>query len=92
MQRSKPKFGFKNPTRKEVLGLNLHQLEALAIKHSATDITATFLIENGIVKKNQHYKILGYGELTKKLSVHAYAFSKKAEEIIQSTGGTIHHL
>jgi len=45
------------------------------------------LIENGLVSKNDHVKILGRGKLTVKLEVNAHSFSKSAITAIESNGG-----
>ena len=54
-----------------------------------TVVTKELLIESGLVKKElDGIKILGNGELTKKLTVTANQFSKSAEEAIKAVGGT----
>lgn len=88
LQRRVPKFGFKNPNRKEYHGINLDTLENLAAQHKVTEINAEFLREKSIVGKNDLVKILGRGELKSKLSVEAHAFSKSAKEAIESKGGS----
>jgi len=88
LQRRVPKFGFKNPNRKEFHGINLDTLEALATQHKVTEITAEFLVERSIVGKKDLIKILGRGELKSKLSVEAHAFSKTAMAAIESKGGS----
>ncbi|MEQ9187998.1 MAG: 50S ribosomal protein L15 [Cryomorphaceae bacterium] len=88
LQRRVPKFGFKNPNRKEFHGINLDTLEGLAELHKVTEITAAFLRERSIVGKKDLIKILGRGELKSKLSVEAHAFSKTAKEAIEAKGGS----
>jgi large subunit ribosomal protein L15 len=81
-----PKRGFKNRNRKEIIAVNVQALERFA---DGTTVTAETLKEAGIVKNPRDgVKILGYGELTKKLDVKAHAFSAKAKEIIEANGGT----
>jgi large subunit ribosomal protein L15 len=81
-----PKRGFKNRNRKEIIGINVKELERF--ENGAT-VTVATLKEAGIVKNSRDgVKILGYGELTKKLDVKAHAFSAKAKEIIEANGGT----
>lgn len=86
LYRRLPKRGFKNRNRKEIVGINLGALEVFD-NDSTVDVQA--LIEKGIVKNPRDgVKILGNGELTKKLNVKADAFSASAMEKIQALGGT----
>jgi large subunit ribosomal protein L15 len=81
-----PKRGFKNRNRKEFVAVNVKALERF---DDGTTVTVATLKEAGIVKNPRDgVKILGYGELTKKLDVKAHAFSAKAKEIIEANGGT----
>lgn len=52
------------------------------------EVTLEKLLEKGLVKKGMPVKILGDGELTKRLVVKAHAFSKSAREKIEKAGGT----
>lgn len=52
-------------------------------------VLPAMLVEKGLVRKNMPVKILGDGSLTKKLTVHAHAFSASAEDKIKKAGGTI---
>ena len=80
-----PKRGFTNRNTKEIVGINVSALEAF--ENDAVVSVAT-LIEKGIVKNPRDgVKILGNGELTKKLTVKANAFSKSAVEKIEALGG-----
>jgi len=88
LQRRVPKFGFKNINRKEYKGINISTLQALAEKKNITSIDVQTLIDAGLVSKNDLVKILGNGELKLKLDVKAHAFSKSAENAIQSLQGT----
>ncbi len=88
LQRRVPKFGFKNPNRKEFHGINLDTLQALADQYKTTEINADFLVEKSIVGKKDLIKVLGRGELSAKLSVEVHAFSKTAKEAIESKGGS----
>jgi large subunit ribosomal protein L15 len=88
LQRRVPKFGFKNPNRKEYHGINLDTLENLVEQHKVSEINAEFLREKSIIGKNDLVKILGRGELKSKLTVEAHAFSKTAKEAIESKGGS----
>ena len=81
-----PKRGFTNRNSLEIVGINLKALESF---EDGSVITIDSLIESGIVKNPKDgVKILGNGELTKKLTVKANAFSAKAQEKIEALGGT----
>ena len=85
LYRRLPKRGFKNRNRKEIVGINISALEVFD-NDSTVDVQA--LMEKGIVKNpGDGVKILGNGELTKKLNVKANAFSASASEKIQALGG-----
>ena len=85
LHRRLPKRGFTNIFRKEYAIVNLSRLEAL--EGSTFDPGA--LLELGVIKKLNHgLKILGSGELTRKITVKAHVFSKSALEKIQKAGGT----
>ena len=85
-----PKFGVRktHKNRKTVYAaVNLFRLES-SFKDGET-VNAATLIEKGIIKNEfDGVKILAKGELTKKLTVEAKAFSGKAKEAIESVGGT----
>ena len=89
LQRRVPKGGFKNINRVEYKAINVAVLEALAEKNNLEKITVADLLQAGMVRKNQLVKILGQGQLSRKVEVEAHAFSKKAEEIITAAGGSI---
>ncbi len=81
-----PKRGFTNRNSLEIVGINLKALESF---EDGAVVTVDSLIESGIVKNPKDgVKILGNGELTKKLTVKANAFSAKAQEKIEALGGT----
>ncbi len=80
-----PKRGFTNRNSKEIIGINVSALEVF---ENDTVVTIEALIEAGIVKNPRDgVKILGNGELTKKLTVQANAFSAGAVEKIEALGG-----
>ena len=82
-----PKRGFKCPSHLEIAGINLGLLNDRFEDGAVVDIDA--LIEAGIIKNPRDgVKILGNGELTKKLTVKANAFSASAKEKIEAIGGT----
>lgn len=82
-----PKRGFTNINRKEYAVVNVELLNRF---EDGAEVTPVALIEAGIVKNEKAgIKVLGNGELTKKLSVKAAKFSKTAEEAIVAAGGSI---
>lgn len=88
LQRTSPKFGFKNINRKEYRVVNLDTLQILAEKLKITDITPEVMKENGLAPKNALIKILGKGTLTVKINVSANAFSESAKKAITEAQGT----
>ena len=86
LYRRLPKRGFTNINTKEIVAVNLNVLERFE-DGATVDVNA--LIEAGIIKNPRDgVKILGNGELTKKLNVKADAFSASAKEKIEALGGT----
>ena len=80
-----PKRGFTNRNSKEIIGINISALERFE-NDAVVDVNT--LIEVGIVSNPRDgVKILGNGELTKKLTVKANAFSASAKEKIEALGG-----
>ena len=84
-----PKFGFKNINRVEYTAVNLDVLQNLSAKSGSTVIDFAVLRENGLASKNDNIKILGRGELTAAIEVHAHAFSQTAVEAIEKAGGKV---
>ena len=81
-----PKRGFKCINSKTIVGINVDRLN---IFNDGDEVTVDTLIESGIVKNPKDgFKILGNGELTKKLNVKANAFSASAQEKIEALGGS----
>ena len=82
-----PKRGFTDPNSKVITGINVSVLED---RYNAGDeVTLENLLEKRIIRKvNDGVKILGNGELTKKLTVKVNAFSESAKEKIEAVGGT----
>jgi large subunit ribosomal protein L15 len=87
LQRRVPKFGFKNINRVEYKGINLDVLQGLNEKSQATTMDVAYFVTNGLASKNAKIKVLGRGELTAALEVHAHAFSQSAIEAIEKAGG-----
>ena len=85
LYRRLPKRGFKCRNSKEIVGINVSALEQF---ENDSVVTIETLLEAGIVKNvRDGVKILGNGELTKKLTVQANAFSAGAVEKIEALGG-----
>ena len=76
--------GFKNPNRVEFAPVNV---EILA-KYFDGDVTPEALYQHGLAHKGAKIKVLARGDLDKKLTVRAHAFSKAAKEKIEAAGGT----
>lgn len=86
LYRRLPKRGFTNRNTKEIVAINLSALEAF---DNGMTVDVETLIAKGIVKNPRDgVKILGHGELTKKLDVKVNAFSASAKEKIEALGGT----
>ena len=81
-----PKRGFRHQKRIEYQVVNVKSLDKLF--EDGEEVTPEKLVEKGLCKKGDYIKILGDGELTKKLNVKAHAFSKTAVEKIEKAGGS----
>lgn len=85
LYRRLPKRGFTNRNTKEIVAINV---KALEVFENDTVVTVETLMEAGIVKNPRDgVKILGNGELTKKLTVKVNAFSESAKAKIEAVGG-----
>ncbi|MCQ2521922.1 MAG: 50S ribosomal protein L15 [Lachnospiraceae bacterium] len=81
-----PKRGFKSRGTQEIIAINVARLEAF---EDGATVTVEAMMEKGIITNPKDgVKILGNGELTKKLTVQANAFSATAKEKIEKAGGT----
>ena len=86
LYRRLPKRGFTCRNSKEIVGINVGELERF---ENGTEVTVELLCDAGIVKKAlDGVKLLGNGELTKSLTVKANAFSEGAKAKIEAAGGT----
>jgi large subunit ribosomal protein L15 len=86
LHRRLPKRGFTNIFKKEYAIVNLGRLEKL----EGEEFTPDRLAELGVVKKMHNgVKVLGSGQLTRKIRISAHLFSKSAVEKIQAAGGTV---
>ena len=87
LYRRLPKRGFTNRNTKEIISINVDVLNRF---EDNTDVTVELLLESGAISAvKDGVKILGCGELTKKLNVKANAFSASAKEKIEAAGGTV---
>lgn len=91
LQRRVPKYGFKNPFRKEYHAVNVSRLAELVASgtvDASEEITPATLHGAGLIGKGELVKILGGGDLDTAVKVSAHAFSKSAQEKIEKAGGT----
>ncbi len=81
-----PKRGFNNAGRVEYVPVNLAALDRF---DDGSNVTLELMRETGVIRRTRKpVKILGSGEINKKLTVHAHAFSSTAQQKIVSAGGT----
>ena len=86
LHRRMPKRGFHNPFSTEYSVLNL---ESLNVFPAGETVTPELLRAHGFIRRHRdRVKILGDGELTTKITIHAHAFSESAKEKITKAGGT----
>ena len=82
-----PKRGFKNINTKDIVAINVSALEKF---EDGAVVDVQTLVEAGVIKNPKDgVKVLGNGELTKKLSVKVNAVSASAKEKIEALGGTV---
>jgi large subunit ribosomal protein L15 len=87
LQRRLPKFGFNSPNRVIYAVVNLSDLNGF---EAGTTVDEAALKGKGLVKGRYHgVKVLGRGELSKKLTVKVHKLSDKAQEAIQKAGGAV---
>jgi large subunit ribosomal protein L15 len=77
--------GFNNPFRIEYQGINLDVIDASGLD----EVTPESLHAQGLTHKGALIKVLGRGEITRKVRVQAHAFSRAAEQAITAAGGTV---
>jgi large subunit ribosomal protein L15 len=81
--------GFNNPFRVEYAVVNLDSLEELADRFEGGAVTPESLVAAGAVRKGAFIKVLGRGEVSRKLSVEVHAVSRSAEAAITAAGGSV---
>ena len=87
LYRRLPKRGFKNRNTKEIIAINVDVLNRF---EDGAEVTVESLLANGAISKiADGVKILGNGELTKKLNVKVNAVSETAKAKIEAAGGTV---
>ena len=87
LYRRLPKRGFTNRNSLEIVAINVDVLNRF---ENDTEVTVATLVEAGVIKNPKDgVKILGNGELTKRLTVKVNAFSAGAKEKIEALGGTV---
>lgn len=90
LQRRIPKFGFKNPFRTEYQALNIRRIsEFLEAGKLNENITVSDLVNAGLADDKQLIKLLGTGEIDKKISIEVHACSSSAKEKVESAGGSV---
>ena len=86
LYRRLPKRGFKNRNHKEIVAINISALEVF--ENGATVDVEALMAQGIIINPADGVKLLGNGELTKKLNVKINAYSESAKEAIEKLGGT----
>lgn len=89
IQRRLPKRGFKNNNKITYKVFNLGQIDSLVEKYEIEDFNPETLYILGIINRTDKVKILGNGELSKKLNFKVDAISEKAKASIENLGGTV---
>lgn len=88
IQRRIPKWGgFTNLNRVEYAVVNVAKLSE--VFDAGSTISPSDLVDRGLVPRRMPVKVLGHGEISKPLTVHAHKFSKQAAEKIAGAGGTV---
>lgn len=89
LQMRLPKRGFKSPNRVVYIPFNLDRISQIIEKSGAKEITISSLYEMGVIKKRDKVKILGKGDLAKKINLSVHACSASAKEKIEAKGGAV---
>lgn len=87
LYRRLPKRGFKNRNTKDIVAINVDRLNVF---EDGAEVTIAALVESGVVSNPRDgVKILGNGELTKKVTVKVTAVSEGAKAKIEAVGGSV---
>lgn len=90
LQRRIPKFGFTNRFRKEYQALNVQKVSDFVEAGRLEDnISREDLVNAGLVDTNERVKLLGTGEIDKKVTIEVDACSNSAKEKVEAAGGTV---
>ena len=90
LHRRLPKRGFTNIFRKQIVVVNVGQLQVF---RAGSSVSPDVLVKRGIIKKvKDGVKILGRGEVSKALKVSAHAFSQSARDKISRAGGAVEEI
>lgn len=93
LQRRLPKFGFNNPFGTEYEVLNVDTIADFIEREKLPNkISLDDLQQAGLIGKNDKVKVLGRGEIDKKVEIEAHDFSDSAKEKIESAGGSINKI
>ncbi len=85
-ERRTPKRGFKSPFEKDTQIVNLKKIAAIAV----TEIDAQVLFANGCIKKiDKPIKVLGYGTISKAVTLKVTAISENAKKAVEAAGGKV---
>ncbi len=87
LQRMPKLKGFKNPNKVDYFAVNVGVLENRF--EDGDEVNIKTLIEKGILKKKKALKLLGNGELKKKLNITVHLASKSASEKVEKAGGSL---
>jgi len=90
LQRRVPKFGFTNPFRKEYQAMNVQKVSDFLEAGKLDDtITISDLVNAGLADDNDRVKLLGNGDIGKKISIEVHACSASAKEKVEAAGGSV---
>ena len=90
LHRRLPKRGFTNIFRKQIVVVNVGQLQVFS---AGSSVSPDVLVKQGIIKKvKDGVKILGRGEVSKALKVSAHSFSQSARDKISRAGGAVEEI
>lgn len=90
LQRRIPKFGFKNPFRTEYQALNVQKLsDYIEAGKLGENVSIQNIFDAGLADVKQRIKLLGNGEIDKKVDIEVHACSESAKKKIEDAGGSV---